>query len=1268
MANNPLYPGYSPGKKDEESVNPLYPGYYAGKPLPKRPQSKDFVKPIEFDLDNIMQEIDNIAESATEAPLAGPRWIKKRVMDDWKNQLKISVSSSHSLDPTELDDYSVIDFPGVSLELSLNPDEWGLNPKDDKEKRKAKFKKQLKKTINKWTKETTGVDPGNLLKPDFSDFNNLQEEWAWTHAMGYGDPEEPIDPTKKLAIESVGGHVTAGHKDYWEETSPLNIKGVNVKVKRIDDIRDPNTGKVTGRKEEIRGYADVYRDTATAIGEFENQKGNVKSRDSKYNDIMKNATDAVSKELEHHYLNSDNNNVRRIFDSHAGEIAFFDTQKEILDNVYSTDESLDGVRKKLRKNQTVNEDGWRSLESNINKSISTAREKLERVEDLYSQGRLNERAYNRFKQDTSIYINFLDKRKGAVSDAASGKISGRQALYKLEDKAGRGLTRTESFNESVAGRFQKGIEDSMRGTKKGDIGNLLRDSDLKANGVNLRARALIPMIDRTRQDRIYNTALEFLNDWDSENVLEKFVWNRVIKRALPERLEAWTAGTVVRDRLEKSNYFGLKITDKGSPNNEWAPAKKAEFNRRYGYRVNMSLDRNVFGIDKLELNGGGKEFSLLDKKLKNNDDFKLHALQYFKLENKPENKDERLMFAKLLNGNTSDELKLEISDLISNKRFGMSFNELGEFQRNEINTIISGQDGLIDQAKYFREWSKQKLGSREDPDSPAFIAPLSEYRVNLLSSGLGLENVLIKRDDLDKLKIFSNPDINLFDFSNGKHTQQLKKMLVGKEVSLDDMSKVFFGNSKFGALSTEEQQRLRDMMGEFSEFRKWMEGLPDDIKSKLVDGTSRLELFKALKSSDFKDKFKDAKYIDPTTETSMPFLLFEKIQEKNASLSWGYKLHERKYIGKLEKFHSKLQNIQNRINSSFVGKAVRLINNWRDIIAKKASEVATKLLAKVMSNLLGAAAASTGVLAVLMPVIKAVAEKTIKKVIVYGEAALKAVYKLDMSELEEMLMKDVKKLLTSCMIIVLAIFSPIILMASILMIIIGGTVSPADMSEVGVENFGEQAANFVGQIPGNCTPSTFDPGDVWYYYAQCHPDWYTDPIGTSDWTVGNAGCLLTSRAMVYKFFCYNVTPKHIASISSGFTSDGNMLHPEMGWWDEALYNAGVIDTMDSGITYENLTYSQPPSSNISKWKEWFENNHGLIIIGINNDAGTAQHWVVISGYDSIKNDFILQDPWSGPNKYFLETYSSFNIIGARGYSGDPALSNSCNTELPDDIL
>jgi len=284
MANNPLYPGYSPRKKDNMSTNPLYPGYYTGKRMPKRKTPSRYVKPIEYSFDNVEKQVDEIAKEVVNIPL-GPKWVANRIVDDWKQQYKVSVSPTSEIDVTELDDFATEDLAGATTTLSLNPEDWGVGQKEGFEK----AKKQAVKTIKSWIKEATGVDTENILKSNFSDIQNATNEKLWTEAFGYG--EEKAGFSEKLAARAIADRTTARFKNVREGLqkgeNPLSVKGVVA-----TEIKEDGRTVI---------HRDLYANTVKSAAEFEKNKDNRKDRDSTHRGFLSNALKATDIEILDHY-------------------------------------------------------------------------------------------------------------------------------------------------------------------------------------------------------------------------------------------------------------------------------------------------------------------------------------------------------------------------------------------------------------------------------------------------------------------------------------------------------------------------------------------------------------------------------------------------------------------------------------------------------------------------------------------------------------------------------------------------------------------------------------------------------------------------------------------------------------------------------------------------------------------------------------------------------------------------------------------------------
>jgi len=147
-----------------------------------------------------------------------------------------------------------------------------------------------------------------------------------------------------------------------------------------------------------------------------------------------------------------------------------------------------------------------------------------------------------------------------------------------------------------------------------------------------------------------------------------------------------------------------------------------------------------------------------------------------------------------------------------------------------------------------------------------------------------------------------------------------------------------------------------------------------------------------------------------------------------------------KFIGALQKINNKMQELQKRFQQTRLGKIIKKISNWRDMLAEKVAALISKAIAK----LLGIAAAATGALAVVMPIITAVLEKVIRKTIDRTVDGIKALMKLDFAKIDEMFQKDLKKLVSCCVVAFLPIGCFIILPVTMLFSMILTTIPQLD--------------------------------------------------------------------------------------------------------------------------------------------------------------------------------------------------------------------------------
>jgi len=154
-------------------------------------------------------------------------------------------------------------------------------------------------------------------------------------------------------------------------------------------------------------------------------------------------------------------------------------------------------------------------------------------------------------------------------------------------------------------------------------------------------------------------------------------------------------------------------------------------------------------------------------------------------------------------------------------------------------------------------------------------------------------------------------------------------------------------------------------------------------------------------------------------------------------------------------------------------------------------------------------------------------------------------------------------------------------------------------------------------------PNGLGGGKGGWYYSQRDSRWAYDYIGGSSYTVYESGCLISSVAMIHKYYGYDMDPGDLASEDQYFFW-GNMLIPWPG---------------PGGRDYKMLGWGYP-ESDIDD--ELDDDNPVIVGITANNSAGT--HFVVlVSGDDG---DYEMHDPIYGPNLDFGDYYSTSQIFEA----------------------
>ncbi len=175
-----------------------------------------------------------------------------------------------------------------------------------------------------------------------------------------------------------------------------------------------------------------------------------------------------------------------------------------------------------------------------------------------------------------------------------------------------------------------------------------------------------------------------------------------------------------------------------------------------------------------------------------------------------------------------------------------------------------------------------------------------------------------------------------------------------------------------------------------------------------------------------------------------------------------------------------------------------------------------------------------------------------------------------------------------------------------------------------VASFKSFAASRVG-TGGSILPAQASP-DGWYY-NQRDERWGRNLIGSSSDQIWEVGCLLTSVAMVLKKHGEDVTPANIASITSYYAfSTAGMRIP----WGGGKFTS--IWQRDFGAIDSKLAAGEP------------------VIIGVNvNTNSVGTHFIVLKSGSN--GDYIMNDPWYGPDLNFSDYYSTGQIFQYGFYQG-----------------
>jgi peptidoglycan hydrolase CwlO-like protein len=158
-----------------------------------------------------------------------------------------------------------------------------------------------------------------------------------------------------------------------------------------------------------------------------------------------------------------------------------------------------------------------------------------------------------------------------------------------------------------------------------------------------------------------------------------------------------------------------------------------------------------------------------------------------------------------------------------------------------------------------------------------------------------------------------------------------------------------------------------------------------------------------------------------------------------------------------------------------------------------------------------------------------------------------------------------------------------------------------------------------------CLSSAAGGGSDGNYYSQIDPRWCKQYIGLqTKYTIGGAGCYLTSMSMVLKKIGININPSVYAADPSRFTSTADLIEP----------------TPPSGYTYKKII-----GNNASIIDNELKSDRYVIVEVPMPGSPSGSHFIVlISGSNG---NYKMHDPWRGADLNFSSYYSVSRIKSLR---------------------
>lgn len=152
--------------------------------------------------------------------------------------------------------------------------------------------------------------------------------------------------------------------------------------------------------------------------------------------------------------------------------------------------------------------------------------------------------------------------------------------------------------------------------------------------------------------------------------------------------------------------------------------------------------------------------------------------------------------------------------------------------------------------------------------------------------------------------------------------------------------------------------------------------------------------------------------------------------------------------------------------------------------------------------------------------------------------------------------------------------------------------------------------------------------------------WKKDPMGTNGRTIGDAGCLITTIAMVARKYGANVTPRDINEYlrnNNGYTAGTSYLNRNPNKAVEFLEK-------ETGLNFE---YQEINTKQLNQ--NLLDDKPAIMhVINRSNKKDPDGHWVLVTGFDKSGNYEVVDAATGKPDTYkpseLLSGHKIFNVI------------------------